>query len=120
VLASFQLVENRFVIIAADEHFNELSGCGIDKSLHVLQILEQQLQLSFTDKSLVIFEKDGELLPLVFTKIKQAIEQRVIDANTLFYNTLVSNKGEFKFQFKLKLSEGWVKKFLPSAILIKD
>ena len=120
VRASFQLFENRFVIIAADEQYNELSGCGIDKSLHVLQLLEQELGISFTDKSIVIFEKDGKPLPLVFSKIKQAIEQDIVNVDTFFYNTLVSNKGEFQTHFKLKVSDGWVKKFLPTTIFIKD
>src|SRR5690606_26664436 len=66
--ASFLVVEDRFVVIAADESYNEISGCGIDKSTHVVQELEHQLGVSLTDKSLVVFEKEGKQLIFPFNK----------------------------------------------------
>ena len=42
VKASFQLVENRFVIIAADDSNTDISGCGIDKSIHEIQKLRKE------------------------------------------------------------------------------
>jgi hypothetical protein len=115
--ASFLVVENRFIVVAADESYNDVSGCGIDKSTHVLQELEKELGTSLTDKSLVIFEKHGEQIALPFQKIREEVAKGTIDSETIFFNVLAENVGQFQTQFKLKSTEGWVKKYFnPVAI----
>ena len=109
--ASFLIAENRFLVIAADESYNDISGCGIDKSFHVVQELENELGISLVDKLLVIFEREGKQLEVAFNKIKEAVSQGILDPETLFFNTLVANVAEFQSQFKVKSSEGWVRKY---------
>ncbi len=109
--ASFLIAENRFIIIAADESYNDISGCGIDKSIHAIQELEQELSLKLTDKSVVVFEKEGLQLAYPFNKIREAVSLGDLNSEILFYNTLVSTISEYKTDFKIKASEGWVKKY---------
>jgi len=109
--ASFLVVENRFIVIAADEMYNDISGCGIDKSIHALQNLENDLGISLTDKSLVVFDNNGTQLSLSFNKIRDAISNGLINGETFFYNTLVEDLSSLQNNFKVKSSEGWVKKY---------
>jgi ribonuclease HIII len=111
VRSSFEIRENRFLILAVDENFNGISGCGIDKSLHFVQELEVELGILLTNKTNVVFEDKGIQVVLPFIQIKTAISQGIISTKSLYYNTLVATMAELKFNFKINVTEGWVKKY---------
>lgn len=111
VKASYALMENRFLVIAVDESYNGISGCGIDKSFHLIQEIEVLIGQSLTSKTHVLFEKDGNVLSLPFNKIKESVASGALDSDDYFFNTLVANLDEFRRNFKIKAKEGWVKKY---------
>jgi hypothetical protein len=61
---SFTIKYNQFLILAVDESFNSVSGCSIDSSVHFIQGLETELELSLLDKMQVSF-KDNASVNLV-------------------------------------------------------
>jgi hypothetical protein len=111
VVASFTIIKNRFVVLATDDANQDVSGCGIDKSVHAIAALENELQISLLDKSTIYFEKDGEIFPVPLPKIKDAIASLRIDTGTFFYNTLVFNKKELNSGFHCPVVEGWTSRY---------
>lgn len=116
VRSSYEIKENRFLIVAVDESYNGISGCGIDKSLHFVQELESELGISFTNKTNVVFENDEAQIVLPFVQIKSATSEGIISTESLYYNTLVSNIGELKTNFKINVQEGWVRKYFSTTV----
>jgi hypothetical protein len=116
VRSSFEIKEKRFLIVAVDESYNEISGCGIDKSFHFVQELEAELGISLTNKTNVVFEKDETQIVLPFVKIKDAISEDILSSDYLYYNTLVLNLGELRTNFKINVKEGWVKKYFLATV----
>lgn len=88
--SSFKLVENRFVIIAADESFNAASGCSIDASTHWLKELGNHLSVDFFDRSL-IYNNGTELKEANPFGVKKLIESGEILPETLLYTQQVAN-----------------------------
>jgi hypothetical protein len=116
VRSSYEIKEDRFLIVAVDESYNGISGCGIDKSLHFVQELETELGISLTNKTNVVFEVTERQVVLPFVQIKSAISEGIISTESFYYNTLVSNIGELKTNFKVNVQEGWVKKYFLETI----
>jgi len=116
VRSSFEIKENRFLIVAVDESYHGISGCGIDKSLHFVQELESELGISLTNKTNVVFEKDEAQIVLPFVQIKSATSEGIISSENFYFNTLVVNLGELRTNFKINVKEGWVKKYFLTTV----
>lgn len=112
VLASFIILESRFIVIAVDESTNDISGCGIDKSLHTIQELEQLVGISLTEKSFLLFEKNG-ILEIPVGKMKQAVLDGTIKETDSYFNTLATTAAEVQGNFKVLVKDSWLKKYFP-------
>lgn len=88
--ASFEIIENRFVIIAADESHNAASGCSIDASTHWLKDLGNQLNVDFFDRAL-IYRNENELKEANPFGVKKLIENEEILSETLLYTQQVAD-----------------------------
>ena len=117
VRSSFEIKESRFLIIAVDESYNGISGCGIDKSFHFVQELESEFGISLTNKTNVVFENQNSQIVLPFIQIKSAISSGIISSENQYFNTLVANLGDLRTNFKINVTDGWVKKYFLVAIM---
>ena len=111
VHSSFEIIDKRFIIIAADEDKSDVSGCGIDKFMHVILEIEQKLSISLTNKTLLFFKINGEIQLFKLANLKEAITNLKIEENDLYYNTLVTNVKEVKKNFCIPAKDSWLKKY---------
>ncbi|MBC7388865.1 MAG: hypothetical protein H7329_06630 [Opitutaceae bacterium] len=111
VHSTFQIIEKRFIVIAADGDKSDISGCGIDKSMHVMLELEQKLKLSLTNKSLLFFKQKQETISIPLLSMKQAVLSNELSPDTLYYNTLASTIEEVKKSFCIPAQYTWLKKY---------
>lgn len=116
VVSSYKIIEDRFVVIACDET-SDVSGCGIDKSVHLMQELEKETSISFMDKTIVYFITDSTIQKANLKELRLLIENNLIRPDTLFYNTLVTNIEQLHSQFKITASQGWIKRYFTLATL---
>lgn len=108
--ASYQVLENQFLILAVNEAAQAASGCSIDSSVGFVKALEQKLRLSLTDRSQVFFLIDGEVKVFPLPQVKPQVNQGAIDSNTTLINTLVATKGELEQKWLIPAGESWLKK----------
>src|SRR6056300_902630 len=93
--AGFTIPYKRFIIIALDESAHAASGCSIDSSVHFIQSLEKSFDVQLLDKMNVSF-KQGEFITYKsLTDFKQLVPKKSVSPETLVFNHLVLNKGEF-------------------------
>ena len=111
VLSSFQIIDNYFIIIAADEDFSDISGCGIDKSMHIIQEIEQSIQVSLTNKALLHFQKDNLIKVVKLSQMKTFVSENEILPTDIYYNILVSNTKEVREHFRIPAISTWLKKY---------
>ena len=125
LLASAQVVANRFVVIAVDEGHNLPSGCSIDASTHFLKTIGQQLSgnspVDFFDRSAAYVgptrsDGSGEVLTLALPTIKHAVMDGRLTPNTLVFNTLVSTKAEFAANWMKPASQTWLNRYFARVI----
>ncbi len=101
LLASFKIEYNRFVIIVADEHHAQPSGCSIDTSTRWFKELGEQLNIDFFDRSIAYLEGKEIKTSPVFS-IKKAVEEGKIKADsTVFDNISIHNISQLIANWKI-------------------
>lgn len=116
LLASAQVVANRFVIIAVDEGHNLPSGCSIDASTHFLKQIGGQLGADFFDRSAAYLGPGGEVITLALPKIKEAVLDGRLTPETTVFNTLVNTKGEFALSWLKPARQTWLNRYFARVI----
>jgi len=110
--ASFQIKYHQFIILAVDENFNNVSGCSIDASVHIIQELQKKLEVDLLNKMNVTF-KDGDNVNIVSLAVfKEFAKLDKITSNTLVFNNMIASKAELEASWEVKAGESWHAKFL--------
>jgi hypothetical protein len=66
---------HRFIILIVDEAVSGASGCSIDKSVHVIQQIEQHYQMQLLNRLNLILLQVDELHTATFSEVKNKLHQ---------------------------------------------
>ncbi len=105
--ASFSLPYNRFIVIAVDENQHAASGCSIDASVHFIQQLEQEYDITLLDKMNVSFKQGEYITYKTLLEFKTMVKKKAVTENTIVFNHLVVNKEEFLSQWEVPAKDSW-------------
>jgi hypothetical protein len=109
--ASAQLLHDRFLVLANNETVTSASGCSIDSSVAFVRELEQRFGVSFFDRTRLAFLKDNEVQLVGMQELKSKVAAGEIDANTLYFDTLVNNYGELQAAWPRPAQQSWLSKY---------
>lgn len=100
----------QFVVLMADETQAGVSGCSTDSSVRLIKTIEDRYKVDmFNRQNLAFLLKEKiQLLPL--TQLKYAVENKFIDADTIYFNNLVQTKEEFLNHWMIPVKDSWLKK----------
>ena len=115
LLASAQVIKNRFVVVGVDEGYNLPSGCSIDSSVRTLRQLGESLGIDFFDRSAAILATDGAVQTIELPVIKAAVSSGDVTPETTVFNTLVKTKAEFLTNWRLRAENSWLKRYFKSV-----
>jgi len=109
LLASMDVIHRLFMVIAADEESIMASGCSIDASVHWVKEMGNKLNIDFFNRLNIALKLNSDEIQIMTPdEVERAIGTGVINEETLTFNTLVKNLGEFKSKFEIPLSQSWV------------
>jgi hypothetical protein len=108
------LLFGQFIVFIADETATGVSGCSTDSSVKVIKELEQLYKVNLLDRQhLAFFIKDKiQVLPL--NQLNYAVENKFIDATTLYFNNTVLTLEDLQNKWILPIEESWLKHKLKS------
>lgn len=105
--AGYEIRYDHFIVLIVDETLTGASGCSIDKSVHLMKEIEQQLNINLFDRFQIAW-KDGERLTI---SNKSAFEQLVttgaVNKDTIVFNNLVTNYQEYQNSWETTMSNSW-------------
>ena len=110
--SSFQVLHDRFLIVAVDESFHQASGCSIDSSVALVRDLQQTLNIDFFDRTKVCFLKDDQIFQSSMAEIKQHLQEGKVDSTSITFNNLVPNVAALKADWKISMETSWLKRYL--------
>ena len=114
--ASFQVLENRFIILAVDEAIYAASGCSIDSSVHAIKEIGKLINQDLFKRNLVSFKMGDDVQTLSMNELKNALNQGVWNENTLTFNTLASSKSQFENEWLVPAKSLWLKRYLGEGV----
>ncbi len=110
--ASFKIEYNQFIILAVDENYNDVSGCSIDASVHIIKELQNKFEVDLLNKMIVSF-KDGTNINTVSLKdFKEYAKLQKIKADTVVFNNMIQSKADFQSSWEVEAGKSWHAKFL--------
>lgn len=113
--ASFDILLNRFVVIAVDEKQALASGCSVDKSVHFVKELEKQFDLNFFDRMQVAYRMGNETQTCSLSEFEKLAAQNIVNESTIVFNNMVNTKLAFDTQWEVPLKLSW-----QSRVLVKN
>ncbi len=106
---------NRFVIFYVDENNNEISGCGIDKSVQLIKKIEQELSVDFFNRMQIAYQSENEIKTFMLHDTQKLFDEKVIMVNTIIFNNLVNSKQELETEWQCQLQHSWLWRKIKTA-----
>jgi hypothetical protein len=110
--SSFEIVENRIILISVDEGVADASGCSIDKMMHFVQALERDYGLSLLNRQLVTYFNGKNWQTTDLKELIKQVNEGQISTDSLMYDVLVSDKGSWKSEAKKPLKDSWLSRMI--------
>lgn len=109
--AACEIKYKRFLVIGLDQHNQQATGCSIDASVHFIQELELKYNVILLDKMNVSYKQGKFVAYKTLKDFKVMAKQKAISKNTIVFNNLVANKGEYMEYWEVPASESWHSRF---------
>lgn len=100
----------QFIVLMADESIAGVSGCSTDSSVHVIKAIEKQFNVSLFERQTLAFIIKGKVQLLPLPQLNYAIENKFVDADTLYFNNTVTTKKELLQNWLIPVKESWLAK----------
>lgn len=105
--ARAEVRHNRFVIIFLNEQVAAATGCSIDKSVHLLKAIEQELGIDLFDRMRIAYRKGDTIMDVSRAGFEQAIEAGEVDENTIVFDNTVQTSDELGTRWEVPAKESW-------------
>lgn len=113
--ASAEIRYDYFLIIAADESFNQASGCSIDAQFRFVQEIAQTMNIDFFNRSNLAFFINERLKMTNMKEIKSQILEGEVKAEDTFFDNNVKTIGELSTKWMVNANESWLKRYFPAV-----
>lgn len=110
--ADFEIIDNKFIVLAVDETQTDASGCSIDKSVRELKAIGEALNLNLMDKGHMPYIAENEIKEVHFSELQRAYDEGSFKEDTLFYNLNLEKLSELSERFKLPFKLHWASRNL--------
>ncbi len=110
--ASFLIKYKQFIVLAVDENYNDVSGCSIDASVHIIQQLQQNLKVDLLNKMNITFKDGDNINTVTMADFKAYAKLDKITPETMVFNNMIASKAELTHAWEVEARKSWHAKFL--------
>lgn len=114
---SFSILYDQFIVLAADEKFNEASGCSIDSSVRVIRQLDQQFSLGLFDRTKIGFLKGEQVEMIPLNELPTTLTKGLWKQDSLFFNNVIESKGQLKNGWIVPANQTWLKRYHTKTVV---
>jgi hypothetical protein len=109
--ATFEVQNERFIVVSVDETTYNASGCSIDKLLRLIKQLETDHKIQLLNRLLIGYKTQSGVEVIHSSVVKEKLASKQLDENTLIYNVAASDSNEYEAWLQ-PLKDTWLKKYL--------
>ena len=110
------LLFGQFAIIMADENQTGVSGCSTDSSVRLIKEIQEKFSVEMFDRQSLAFVVKEKVQMLPLSQLKYAFENDFINAETLYFNNLVTTKTELIGKWLIPVKHSWIANRLEISI----
>ncbi|GAL64650.1 MULTISPECIES: hypothetical protein [Algibacter] len=110
--SGYTIEYKRFIVIGVNQSMSQATGCSIDASVHFIQQLEKDYNVDLMDKMNVSYKQGEYVAYKTLTDFRKMAKDKAVSKNTIVFNNLVANVGEFKENWEVPASESWHSRFV--------
>lgn len=108
---SFEIRDDRFLIVAVDESFNQATGCSIDASVAFMKAIDAEYQLDLFDRTKIAFIFNGQIVIESLSTLKAKVENGEVPSSAVLVNNSVSSKKELDEDWKQPVLKSWASRY---------
>jgi hypothetical protein len=98
---------DKFLIIAANEEQFNVSGCGIDSSVHFVKALGQEYGIDFFDRFNIAYKIGEEVMIAPRKAFEQLVESGAVNEDTIVFNNMVTTKKDLLQGWMVPMKNSW-------------
>jgi hypothetical protein len=106
------LLHDLFIVLVSDESRAGASGCSIDTSVKFVKGIGEEYDVDFFDRLYFTYLHDDRVERLHRDQLSEAYRDNIISDDTLFFDNLVKDKGEFLARWVTPFGQSWMKRFV--------
>lgn len=112
VISAFDVLDNHFVVLAADLQDMVICGGAIDGSVQFIKQMEGELGLQLTDRMVVLYGQEGRIKACRATEVEGLLKSGKLNAETPVFDDLVATKADLDARFRTPLRNTWLSRYL--------
>ncbi|HMB91227.1 MAG TPA: hypothetical protein VKP65_10295 [Rhodothermales bacterium] len=103
------IMDDRFLIVAATLAAGDISGCGIDKSVHAVETVAQDMGFTWTSPLQIFFrDADGTVQHTSRPAFRRLVGEGTVTANTPVFDVSLTTLGPLRNgAFELPAGRSW-------------
>ncbi len=106
--ASFDVLYNRFIVIAVDEKQANASGCSIDKSVNFMKELEKTFNIQLFDRLQVAYKNtNNKIATCSYSEFEKMAKEGIVSKETVVFNNMVTTKNAFEKEWEVPAKNSW-------------
>lgn len=113
LFSGFEILHDRFIVIAVDENHASATGCSIDKLMRLVQRIDNDHKLDLLNRLKVAYVSGSEVLECDVNQFRALLAAGKVNENTLVFNNLVQDISAWKANWKTTVSQSWHANLLP-------
>lgn len=102
----------QFIVLMVDESMAGASGCSIDKSVYFLKQIEQAYGVDLFDRMTFAYKEGDTMRTAPREEFAALYKQGKISDETVVFDNLVNNKGDFDQNWLKPLAKSWHKRMV--------
>jgi hypothetical protein len=99
---------NQFIIVMADETATGVSGCSTDSSVRLIKEIESLYKVDMFNRQNLAFVVKDKVQTIPLSQLNYALENKFIDADTLYFNNTVLTKKELEEKWIVPVKDSWL------------
>lgn len=105
--AGFEVMHQRYLVLAADEASVAASGCSIDSSVRAIKMLGADLKIDFFNRTWVGFQEGDRLQFAPIHDFWARRKANLVTDETRVFNTLAATLGDLRRAVLLPFADSW-------------
>lgn len=113
LFSGFELLYDRFIVIAVDESKAMATGCSIDSMMSMIQKIDQEHSLDLLNRMKVAYRHSGQVSECDVNTFTKLLKSGEVSEQTLVYNNILNTLSQLDSDWLVPVKDSWHANLLP-------